>query len=136
MAGNPKVFDGPYLTVRHATRKDADDYIQGGRGFTLTETSPKLALVRRMAVRPAAKRRWDTLSESTKRGYRGRIRSLGIRNEDEIARFHDTADSATLKWLRRHGPKPPDLIVRRGTAYRAARGRGAWATVWEQGHDD
>lgn len=99
--------------------------------------SPRVALWRRYDVGPGvATKPWDQLSERTKQGYRGRMRAaLGLHTEEQFARFHATADSATIKWLRRHGPMPPELVVGpSGEALEPGRGGGGteWVTTWEQ----
>ena len=131
-AGSLDVLSGPHVVIWHQTVGDAQEYLEGGQGFSLGQTSPAIALFRRLEPRPVAKKPWAELSEQTKRGYRGRMRSMGVRSEAEMARFHASADSATLHWLRRHGERPADLIVVGGYALYPARGSGVWATVWEQ----
>ena len=129
--GSLGVVDRPHTVVRAQTRDEAMDYV--GEEHDLNGDSPQIGLFRRHEfATPAAHKRWDQLSERTKQGYRGRMRSIGIRTDADMARFHDSADSRTLKWLRRHGPRPSELVVVGGRAAYPARGRGSWATVWEQ----
>ena len=127
--GNLAALDGPYVLVRRRTRAEIMEYIGG---HDLAATSPPIALFRRLEFRRASKRAWADLTESTKRGYRGRLRSLGIRSEADMARFHAEADSATLKWLRRKGPRPRDLVVVNGRPLYDSRGAGSWGAIWGQ----
>jgi hypothetical protein len=128
--GSLDVVDYPHSVIRHRDQEEAMDYL-GDHG--LDGESPRIGLFRRMDfATPAAHKRWADLSERTKQGYRGRLRSVGVRTDADMARFHDSADSETLKWLRRHGPRPPELVVVEGRPAYPARGTGSWATVWEQ----
>lgn len=128
--GSLEVVDAPHVLVRFPTRDAALDY---AGDYSLNGSSPQIGLFRRLVyARPAAHRQWANLSERTKRGYRGRMRSIGIRTNEDMARFHNSADSATLKWLRRHGPRPPELVIVGGRPAYPSRGAGSWATVWEQ----
>lgn len=69
--------------------------------------------------KPAAKKTWSELSESTKRGYRGKMRTqLGLTTDAEYARYYETARD--LSWLRRHPTKrvrmtPPKIGAMRAT---------------------
>ena len=138
MAGTIEVLAGTFEFVRHDTFAAAKAYIEGAAVFAgdadlaLEGTSPPLALFQRLLVRPAAKKRWADLTEQTKRGYAGPMHRLGIRGDAAEARFHDEADSATLKWLRRHGPQPADLVIMAGRPRYLAHGDGSVGTAWGQ----
>ena len=128
--GSLAVVDRPHMVARAATREEAMDYLGD---HALNGASPLIGLFRRLDFsKPAAHKPWAGLSERTKQGYRGRLRSIGVRTDADMARFHESADSETLRWLRRHGPRPPELVVVGGRPAYPARGSGSWATVWEQ----
>ncbi len=128
--GSLGVVDLPHTVVRAQTREEALDYTGE---HDINGDSPQIGLFRRIDfAKPAAHKPWAELSERTKQGYRGRLRSIGVRTDADMARFHDSADSKTLQWLRRHGPRPSELVVVKGRPAYPARGRGSWATVWEQ----
>lgn len=131
-AGSLDVLGVPHHVHRHRSLRAAREYLmEGGREFRLEDASPPIALFRALQFgKSAARTPWSALTERTKQGYRGRLRRLGIRSDADMARFHASADSATLKWLRRHGPKPADLIIVGQAPMYPASGSGSWATVW------
>ena len=138
-AGTIEVLATTFEFVRHDTFADARRYIEGAVVFdgvsadvALEGSSPPLGLFQRLLVRPKAKKKWADLTEQTKRGYRGPMHRLGIRGEAAEAIFHDEADSATLKWLRRHGPQPADLVIVAGKPRYLAHGDGSVGTAWGQ----
>lgn len=82
---------------------------------------------------PARKKGWRQLSDRTRAGYIGPMRSVfGLRSEAEFERFYREADTDEMAILRRH--RRPGTVIIRGHAYRRSeprRGRqGEWPPPW------
>lgn len=135
--GDTSAVDQRYVAHYHPSLDAAWTYLEGspqGTEGIAEGLSPKVCLWRRYDIgRGAAQKPWSQLTERTKEGYRTRMRAqLGIRSERDFARFHATADSQTLKWLRRHGPAPEYLVVGPGGEALTPSRSGDWVTTWEQ----
>ena len=119
LVGSPDVVQGPWVGHREGRWADMAAYQDGAPGGKDGPTAIAYSAVwvrieglKPRRTKPAARRTWAELSESTKRGYRGPLRRMGLRTEAQFAYYYATAPDLTA--LRRHQKRT--FFVAGGTA--------------------
>ena len=127
IVGSPHVIQRGFVSVTLAEWAEVrryQDAAPGGRngpvalGYSCVWRLLVVTLPPKRRTRPAGRKTWATLAESTKRGYRGPLRQMGLRTEAEFAQYYENATDLTV--LRRHTPK--DRILTAAGAFRLAKG--------------
>ena len=132
VAGSPYVVNRRFTPIFFRRWNVARDHIRGAPLSVRILYSATWRLLANLpppepAKEPKNRKGWAQLSESTKRGYRGPLRKLGLTTEAQFAEFYATAPDLSV--LRRH--VKPSFMTPAGPM-RFGRGSGTWLVTWQR----
>lgn len=123
-------------TVLFPSRAAAERYISGAPPQVQLEY---VSLWQRLErdPKPVAKKSWATLSPTTKRGYRGKMRTVfGLTTEAQYAEFYARANHEEMGVLRRKPYRGEAIARDKGVRPGIYHGGDEWATTWSMGGGD
>ena len=135
--GRPRVVEGPTQAVYHATWEAAMLYADGAPDGVHGEVIHAVYALWRHVVhfkgRPARRKAWEDLAPSTKRGYVGRLRTMGIKNPADQQRYYET--TTDLRLLRRKTEMVQAVYIDAQQPRRSGLGAGTpqiWVSTWQE----